>query len=840
MVVSRTSVRVVVPLVLAVATLTLAAALSGPRSPRTADRRRDTPPRSEAAAHALAAYGRLPLRFEPNRGQAASDVKYLTRAERYTVFLTERSAVFAFKGNTPGTAAAIKLTFADADRAPRRAAGTALPGRSHYLKGSAASWRTNVPQYADVRYEAVYPGVDVVFHGRQRAFEYDFVVAPGADPRAIRLAIAGAETIRLDGGDLVLQAGGVELRQRKPEIYQDSPAGRQTIDGSYQLLPDGAVGFEIAAYDASRPLTIDPVVVYSSYLGGGSSGIFGGDQGWSIAVDADGAAYLTGMAWAADFPVTPGAVQTTRSGESDAFVAKVSPDGSTLLYSTVLGGSSHENYFVGGAVAVDGAGNAYVTGETLSDDFPTTPGAFRRTGGTVFAAKINPSGSALVYSTLIGNGRGHAIAVDAFGQAYLTGLRHDRAFPTRNPLMATLADHGAFVLKLNASGSDLVFSTYLGGSAGFGESEFDEDQGTAIAVDPAGHVYVGGRALSRDFPVVNAAQPQHGGATLDAFVARIDASGQFLHFLTYLGGSGRDMVTGIAVGLDFTVHVAGATASANFPSVNPLPVGPPDLLDAFVTRLSATGSAILFSTRIGGPNLDSAGGIALDQQGAIFVVGSTDGGFPQVRPLPPAFGTALGGDAFVMKLARGGSPILYSTYLGGDGLEWGAGIALDRAGSAYVTGSTFMLGSTGTFPIVGGFQPVAGGGIDAYVAKIVDDSGTCPDEITSRVLVTRFGQQRLFLTPVLFEWVVLTNVSPDPIAGPLALAVTDLQNAAYIGSSRTTTCLGEPRTPYGVVPIFGDAVLAPGESALTGVWLYQSQAGAVTYSTRVLSAVPLQ
>ena len=840
MTVSQTSVRVAVPLAVAVASLTLAAALSGPRPPRTADRRGNAPPPPAAAANALAAYGRLPLRFEPNQGQAASEVRYLTRAERYTVFLTERSAVFAFKGNTPGSAAAISLTFAHADRAPRSAVGTVLPGRSHYLKGSAASWRTNVPQFADVRYEAVYPGIDLVFHGRQQAFEYDFVVAPGANPRAIRLAITGADAIRLDGGDLVLQAGGVELRQRKPEIYQDSPAGRRPIDGGYRLLPNGRVGFEVAAYDASRPLVIDPVVVYSSYLGGGSSGVFGGDQGWGIAVDAEGAAYLTGMAWAADFPVTPGALQTTRAGESDAFVAKVSADGSTLLYCTVLGGSSHENYFVGGSIAVDGGGNAYVTGETLSDDFPTTPGAFRRTGGMVFVAKINPSGSAFVYSTLIGNGRSHAIAVDPAGQVYLTGLRLDRAFPTRNPLMATLADHGAFVLKLNASGSDLVFSTYLGGTAGFGDSEFDEDQGTAIAVDPAGHVYVGGRALSRDFPVVNAAQPQHGGATLDAFVARIDASGQFLHFLTYLGGNGRDMVTGIAVGLDFTIHVSGATGSSNFPLVNPLPVEPPNVFDAFVTRLSASGSAILFSTRIGGPNTDSAGRIALDQQGNIFVVGSTEGGFPLVRSLPPAFGTGLGGDAFIMKVARGGTSILYSTYLGGDGLEWGADIAVDRAGSAYVTGSTFMLGSAATFPIVGGFQPTIGGGIDAFVAKIGDDSGACPEEITGGVLVTRFGQQRLFLTPILFEWVVLTNVSAEPMAGPLALAVTDLQNAAYIGSPRTTTCLGEPHTPYGVVPIFGDAILAPGESALTGVWLYQQSQAAVTYSTRVLAAAPLR
>jgi hypothetical protein len=534
--------------------------------------------------------------------------------------------------------------------------------------------------------------------------------------------------------------------------------------------------------------------------------------------------------------------------EGDAFVAKISADGSTLLYATLLGGPRSENFFGGGGnpgIAVDAAGHAYVTGETDSGaGFPTTPGAFHRTGGTLFITKIHPSGGSLVYSTLIpGYALGDAIAVDALGQAYVTG--GGGGLPTKNPFMPTLSPSGAFVLKLNASGSDVVFSSYLGGSVGFGNG-FDVDYATAIAVDAAGDIYVGGRAASRDFPRVNAAQPVHGGASIDGFVTKIHRSGAFIIYSTFIGGNDRDTVMGLAVDASGSVHAAGFTASGNFPAVNPLQAfGGGN--DAFVTRLTPAGSAIAFSTTIGGSSSDLGQGVALDSRGNVYLAGQTySPDFPVVRPLPPSFGSGLEGDAFITKLSAGGASILYSTYFGGDNLEYASAIAVDAAGSAYITGSAFYA-NVGTLPIVGGFQPNPGAGgppffgnIDAFVAKVADDSGACPAEITDRVEVFKLGQQGLWFSPIRFEWILIRNISSGPLRGPLVLAIDDLRNAVLLGSTRTTSCLGSARTPLLLVPIDRDGALAPDESALAGVWLYRTWFGTISYHARLLASMPVQ
>jgi hypothetical protein len=807
-------------------------------------------PRRADSARVAADFGKLPVGFEENAGQADDRVKFLSRGSYHT-FLTADEAVFIFNRGMTTAPAVLRQRFVNGRAAGRIAGARLLPGRANYFKGDATQWRTNIRRYAEVRYESIYPGIDLVYHGPQGALEYDLVVAPGADVGAIAVEFAGAEHMRVDdAGDLVLDAGGAQVRHRKPLIYQEVDGARQTVAGGYRLEPGGRVGFDLGEYDRRRRLVIDPVVVYSSYLGGPSVGLFGGDQGWDIAVDPAGCVYITGQSTTPEFPTTTGAFQTDERGSSDAFVAKVSADGATLLYSTLLGGPSGENFFGAGGnpgIAVDAGGHAYVTGQTSSGaEFPTTPGALYRGGGSLFITKVDPAGSSLVYSTLFpANARGDAIAVDALGQAYVTG-GVEGPFPTKDPFMPTLSSIGAFVIKLNAHGSALVFSSYLGGSAGPQQNIFDVDYGTAIAVDAAGDIYVGGRAASRDFPRVTPAQAVHGGDTIDGFVTKIHSSGTFIIYSTFVGGSDRDTVTGLAVDASGSAHVAGFTGSSNFPSVNALQ-GDAGGYDAFVTRLSPSGSAIIFSTVLGGSGQDLAWGLALDSRGNVYVTGeagSTD--FPLVRPLPSSFGTGVAGDVFVTKLSAGGRSILYSTYLGGDNLEFGAAVAVDGAGNAYVTGSAFTA-RTATFPIVGGFQPTPGaasepfgGNIDAFVAKIADNSGSCPDEITDRVQVFKLGLQRLWFTPIRFEWVLIRNISSGPVPGPLALVVDDLQNAVFIGSPHRTTCLGDGAKPVVIVPVDRDGVLAPDESVLTGVWLYRTGLGPIAYRARVLASVPLQ
>lgn len=790
---------------------------------------------------------RQPLGFEENLGQLVPAVRFRARASAYDAFLTDDGATFSFRRADNAGAAVMRMELAGSQKATRIVPGRLLPGRANYFKGDTRNWRTGIGRYAEVRYEAVYPGIDVVFHGEQRALEYDFVVAPGADVRVIGLRFTGAASARVDAaGDLLLDVNGLEVRHRKPVIYQHVEGVRRSVSAAYRVAVDGRVGFEVGEYDTRHALVIDPVVVYSSYLGGPAfPSPFGGDRAWDIAVDAEGCAYITGQADSPAFPTTAGAFQTESPGDSDVFIAKVSADGSTLLYSTLLGGPYGENFDSAG-IAVDAAGHAYVTGNTGSGaDFPTTPGAYHRAGGSLFIAKIHPSGASLVYSTLIpAQARGEAIAVDALGQAYVTG-GFSGVFPTKNPFMPTLAAAGAFVLKLNAAGSDLVFSSFLGGSTPGGD--FDTDVATAIALDAAGDIYVGGRTSSDDFPRVNAAQAARGGGSIDAFVTKIHASGSFIIYSTFIGGNDRETVLGLAVDASGSAYAAGFTSSANFPAVNALQSYGGGADDAFVTRLTPAGSGIAFSTPLGGSSMDLGFDVALDSRGNVYIAGRTDSSdFPLTRSLGPSFGTGVEGDAFVTKLSAGGASVLYSTYFGGDRLEFANAIAVDAAGSAYITGDA-LYGLVSGLPIVGGFQPNPGGApppffgnIDGFVGKIADDSGRCPDEITSRFRIFKLGQQGPWFSPLRFEWILVQNISSEPIQGPLVLAIDDLQNGVLLGSTRSTSCLRPTGTPLLMVPVDRDGVLSPDEAVLTGVLLYRTRLAPMSYRTRILAAVPAQ
>jgi hypothetical protein len=625
----------------------------------------------------------------------------------------------------PTTGGVLRMKLLHANPAAKVTGTDELPGTSSYFIGNdPKKWRSNVPTYAKVKYEGIYSGIDLVYYGNQRQLEYDFVVAPGADPSRIRFKFRGAGTLRIDDrGDLLLEAEGDEIRLQKPQVYQETSGTRKAVEGHYRMAGANTISFRVADYDRSRPLIIDPVLVYSTYLGGTST-----DIGIGIAVDSSGNAYLTGETTSTNFP-TVNALQSSCGGGcangSNAFVAKINASGSALIYSTYLGGSVGDQ---GVGVAVDSSDNAYVTGYTQSSDFPTVNALQSSIGSgrvaDAFVAKINASGSALIYSTYLGGSGsdvGSAIAVDSSGNAYVTGATYSSNFPTVNALQSMNGGNGgegnAFVAKINASGSALIYSTYLGGS-GNGGGNTAGDLGTGIAVDSSGNAYVIGFASSSNFPTVNALQSIYGGGTYDAFVAKINASGSALIYSTYLGGSQSDGGDGIVVDSSDNAYVTGFTQSTDFPTVNPIQANLRGGGNAFIAKINASGSALIYSTYLGGSGGNDVGvGIAVDSSGNGYVTGGTNStDFPTVNPIQ----TSISGvsDAFVAKINASGSALVYSTYLGGSGSDNGSGIAVDSAGNAYITGTT----TSTNFPTMNPLQPANAGGEDAFVVKIASVS----------------------------------------------------------------------------------------------------------------------
>jgi hypothetical protein len=598
--------------------------------------------------------------------------------------------------------------------------------RSNYFIGNVPErWHTNLPNYTRVRYRDIYPGVDLIYYGNQRQLEYDFVLAPGADPDKILLDFQGAAIAALDrSGNLVMRTAAGDLSWHKPLAYQEIDSIRRVVACTYTRKPGDRLAFTLAAYDHTRPLVIDPVLEYSTYLGGSFA-----DQGYGIAMDRDRNVYVTGFAGSTDFPTTSNAFQTARPGLGNAFVTKFDPIGN-LVYSTYLGGSNSPSGQPdqGFAIAVDAIGDAYVTGYTASTDFPTK-NAFQKTLKSLetnaFVTKVDAAGSELVYSTYLGGSsflgdQGNGIAVDADDNAYVTGFTSSADFPTRSAFQENLKGvRNAFITKLDAAGCALVYSTYLGGSGG--------DQGNGIAVDRYGHAYVTG-AAGPDFPTKNAFQTKLAGSA-NAFVTKFDADGDSLIYSTYLGGSGADSAAGIALDARGHAYVTGTTNSTDFPTKNAFQrelKGQSG--NAFITKFDTDGDSLVYSTYLGGSGTsipsdtccgDRGTGIAVDAHGYAYVTGvsvSTD------FPTKDAFQDKLKGssDAFVTKIGAHGRALIYSSYLGGSGPQFGnqgRGIAVDTEASAYVTGYT---GST-DFPTENAFQPMLGaqGNVKAFVNAFV-------------------------------------------------------------------------------------------------------------------------
>ena len=629
---------------------------------------------SEAAApQIMDTYGRLPLMFEVNRGQTDSQVKYLSRGRGYGLFLTPGEVVLvARKSHIKQSASSnrlasrykktahaesttptiVRMRLVGPNPAPGVIGVEQLPGRNHYFIGNNPNkWIRNIPQYARVKYGGIYPGVDLIFYGNQKQLEYDFVVNPGADPGVIRIKFAGMDKLSLDdNGNLVLQIGNDRIIMRAPVIYQEINNEKQRVAGHYLLCKTGEVGFNVAPYDIGKPVVIDPVLVYSTYLGGSSS-----ESGNGITLDADGNAYVTGSTSSSNFPMaasTP--FQDYNKGGSDAFVTKLNSEGTALVYSTYLGGSGNDE---GLGIAVDISGNAYVTGSTYSNDFPKagTPAPFQGTlsggsGSDAFVTKLNSEGTALVYSTYLGGGSndyGQGIAVDSPGNAYVTGYTDSSNFPMvagDTPFQdSNKGGSDVFVTKINSEGTELDYSTYLGGSS--------NDYGKGIAVDSSGYAYVTGYTFytySSHFPTAGTPFQDSNEGGSDAFVTKLNSEGSALLYSTFLGGSGDDEGLGIAVDSDNNVYVTGSTLSTDFPTENSVQSTKSVSYDAFIARFDSTGSTLLYSSYLGGNSEDYGKGISVDSSGNAYVTGSTDStDFPTKNPVQANKG--VGSDAFITK-----------------------------------------------------------------------------------------------------------------------------------------------------------------------------------------------
>jgi hypothetical protein len=737
--------------------LLVAFALLSPISTRFESARRLNEPEAFTTQYALArfdgrlqgqvntGYGELPFSFQMNCGQTDPQVKFLSRGGGYSLFLTSTETVLLKNSgrSTPEQVVSneiaenrrsdiLRMKLIGANSAPRVQGIHELPGKSNYFIGSdPRKWRANVPTYAKVKYENVYPGIDVIYYGNQHQLEYDLVVAPGAKPGVIRLGFEGVDKLSLDEqNDLLLHTAFGEIRQGKPLIYQEKYGIRQEIAGRYVISLQKEVSFEVAAYDATRSLIIDPVLSYSTYLGGS-----GMEQGQSIAVDSVGNTYVTGFTASTNFP-TANPLQANFGGSpNDVFIVKLNPAGSAIVYSTYLGGSGND---VGNGIAVDSSGNAYVTGFTNSVNFPTMnplQAALGDGSGDAFVTKLNPTGSGLIYSTFLGGSRSDqafGITTDPFSNAYVIGETESSDFPVASPLQA--ANSGgldAFIAKLSPTGSALAYSTYLGGS--------ETDRGRSISVDSAGSVYATGGTGSSDFPTTSGAFQRTFGGSFDVFVTKLNTTGSALLYSTYIGGSNADIGLGIAVDSAGNACVTGGTDSNNFPTTpgafqRAFGGGNAFGGDAFIGKLNAEGSALLYSSYLGGSGADQGASVAVDLQSKAYVTGRTSSSdFPTANQIQSRLGGGFS-DGFVAEVSTTGSALLQSTYLGGSDFDVGAGIAVDSSGNAYVTGST----SSADFPLLNPFQSALGSTLsDAFVAKIgTSDSGGNAPSLTS-ILIFR-------------------------------------------------------------------------------------------------------
>lgn len=821
-------------------------------------------------AHVAETYGKLPLTFESNQGQSDKQVRFLSRGEGYTLFLTGDEAVLSlrraparaldreglatlkpadFKA-TNRNAAVLRMKLIGANPAANISGAGQQEGKSNYFIGNDPSqWHSDVSNFAQVRYEQAYPGVDLVYYGNRQQLEYDFVVAPGANPHAIALDVA-AESISgkrtsaplriASNGDLMVPTAGGDVLFHKPLVYQPENAANphaiggdpvvastgRAINGRWVLKGANQVGFEIASYDHSLPLVIDPALSYSTYIGGsGTDGAFG------VAIDQYGSAYVTGFTSSANFP-TKNPYQKADAGGIDTFALKLNKTGTALVYSTYLGGSGTEYPF---GMAVDSAGEAYEVGNTGSLNFPVTTGAFQTTCiscatyPAVFLTKFSAAGNSLLYSTFLGgsgDNRAFGITLDSKRNAYIVGWTTSPDFPVTTGAFQTTyvagAVSNAFVSEIDPAGkgaSDLVYSTYLGGSV--------QDVGFGIALDSSNNTIVTGYTYSPDFPVTAGAFQTTTTANGAAWVTKLNVGGTALLYSTFLGGTtGTSAGNSIVVNSAGDAYVTGYTCASDFPvtagAVQPTFGGDCTSAggDAFVTELNSTGSAPIFSTYLGGTGDDVGFSIGIDQAENVYITGrSSSTNYPVTAG---AFQSTMAGgyDCIYSVLNPTGTQLLYSTYLGGTAVDVAFVMAVDKLGNSYIIGRTYST----NFPVTPGvLQSTLKGTTNAVVFKFTPGVQAWP-------LALNFGTESVGMTSAP-QTTTLTNSGTTALSiSSVNLVGTDAadylitgntcETSLAVGSSCTITMTFTPSatgTLPAVLAIADSAQNTPQSVTLTGI-----------------------
>ena len=699
------------------------------------------------------------INFEANAGQVEARFPFVARGGDVSFFFSDGGEV-----SLDMREGVVKASLAGANARAAAEAEEPLSGRFNYLLGNDPSqWVRDVPTFGRIRYRAVYPGIDLVYYGSGGRLEHDFVVAPGADPRRIRMRLSGVNSMEVDSqGDAVLRVGTRSIAWKKPLLYQSVAGLRRRVEGRYRVESRSELGFEVGVYDPLRPLIIDPVVVYSTYIGRG-----GNETASRLAVDNNGNVYLTGVSTDNSYPTTPGSSALTPPlARGNIVVTKLNADATELVYSTIFGGAGID---LGLGIAVDSQGAAYITGATTSDDFPTTAGVLQRTYGKpvgefantpalgdCFITRLNSAGNAISFSTYLGGSGLEAcssIVLDATGNIYVTGGTSSPNFPVSEGAFQrsfrggrgtypVLKNADAFVAKLNNNATKLIYGTYIGGNG--------EEAGTSIAVDADGNAYVAGATNSSfGFPLTTTApQTRYSGSggnngvgLGDAFVVKLDATGSNLLYGTLLGGTRDDVAFGIAVDSAGAAYITGSTLSDDFPITAVARQGSYRgqtfaanfyAGDAFVAKLNPAGTAWEYSTYLGGTSDDRGTGILVAADGSAWVLGHTlsnDYGVTEDATQRRYAGDRQGefyasGDVFLTHLAKNGGSLLFSTYLGGQGNDWAMGLAADARGNIYVAGGTSSL----DFPTTPGVYQRAYGtaqGLflplgDVFVAKFGD------------------------------------------------------------------------------------------------------------------------
>ncbi len=686
----------------------------------------------------------------------------------------------------------VSMRFEGVNPAHQIEAGQTLPGKINFLVGAEPDWRLNLNPYNSVRYRNLYRGIHMVYGGSGRELKSQFEVDAGADPSLIRVRYLGADFPRVDGdGSLVVAVAATELREHAPVAYQIRGGIKHNVGARFLVHSDGTVAFRLDGYDVDRPLVIDPVISYSTLLGGA-----GTDTATALAVDANGSAYVAGFTDSTNFPVTNPA-QSSNGGGNDVFVAKLNPAGNALVYCTYLGGSADDRV---SAIAVDGQGSAYITGSTTSRNFPAHAALQPALMGyrNAFVVKLNPPGNSLAYGTYLGGNSsdaGYGIAVDSAGAAYVVGDTTSFSFPATGFQRGTRGGQDAFVTKLSPDGARLVYSTYLGGGG--------EDHGSAIAVDSGGSAYVTGGTTSTDFPVLNAVRRSNAGGQ-DAFVTRLSADGTYLLFSTYLGGSGGTVMypeigQGIALDPNANAYITGMTSSPDFPLLGPIQTSRQGASDAFVTKFTPSG-ALVYSTYLGGSSVDVGSAIAVDGAGAAYVAGYT---ISSDLPVTNAFQNVNAGgyDGFLARLSPAGDVLQFLTYLGGNGSDAVTAVALDPSWNVYLAGYTLST----NFPLRNAFQTSNAGNYGGFAAKL--DFSALPSGAVLNVALTHtsnFTQGEsgdLYSVTVTNRPASLSSVGPVVVKEvvPSGLILVSMTGVGWICSNgsctRTDTLAGGASYP---------------------------------------------